>query len=502
MKTKIFIKNSFTSIILELVVFTFGFFVPKLVIQTYGPTIHGLSASVTQIITLLQLLQAGAVGATIFSLYKPINEKNESLVHGIVNNANKYFNKIGTIFIILIILVGIVASFILSSTEIPWHYVLLTFLILGINGALTFFFISKYDIVLSAHQKRYVLTFSGIIEKIVYYIVLFIVIHFKMNFLLMYVSVIVGSLTKIIYLKHRVSRFFILNHNILTTYRDENSALRKYSLINSLSQQLIYASPILILSYFFDLVLVSVYSIYNMIQIILFMIINTIYYSVGEIIGEKLANQNKQHVIYVLDNVGFIYFIVQVIFLSGSIVLISPFVSLYVDNISLVQYIYLPLGYLIVLNMLTHATISPLRNVINGMGLYKKTYIINLISAVISIAVGLFMMKFNFYFLLLVPIFFNVILIVAYLVIIHNSDFEKFVNLTLVRLIATATFLFLLFVIDNTLNLKILTWFQWTSYGVIIVFSVIIFIILYVIIFERNKIGTIRKYIRMIMNRA
>ena len=74
---KTFFKNSFTSLFLEIVVFIVGFFVPKLIIDIYGSEVHGLSTSIIQILSIIQLIQAGAVGASIYSLLKPIHDNDQ-----------------------------------------------------------------------------------------------------------------------------------------------------------------------------------------------------------------------------------------------------------------------------------------------------------------------------------------------------------------------------------------------------------------------------------------
>ena len=80
MRTKSTIRNSIYSVFFQLFTLAVGFFVPKLVIEAYGSEVNGLTSNVNQLINLINLLQAGLVGASIFEMFEPIARKDYKLV--------------------------------------------------------------------------------------------------------------------------------------------------------------------------------------------------------------------------------------------------------------------------------------------------------------------------------------------------------------------------------------------------------------------------------------
>ena len=66
------LKNMIASLACEIMLVLFGLVVPRLIIETYGSEVNGLTSTITQVLSILNLLQAGAVGASIFQMYKPI----------------------------------------------------------------------------------------------------------------------------------------------------------------------------------------------------------------------------------------------------------------------------------------------------------------------------------------------------------------------------------------------------------------------------------------------
>ena len=101
MRSKNTLKNIATSISYEIMLILFGLVAPKLIIDTYGSEVNGLSSTVHQILQILNLLQAGAVGASIFQMFKPVAEQDYKQISIVLEASRKYFWKIGSIFLLL-----------------------------------------------------------------------------------------------------------------------------------------------------------------------------------------------------------------------------------------------------------------------------------------------------------------------------------------------------------------------------------------------------------------
>ena len=71
------IQNTIVALMSETIVTLVGFFMPRAIILNYGSAMNGLITSLQQFIQYFSLIEAGLLGAAVFSLYKPLAEKNE-----------------------------------------------------------------------------------------------------------------------------------------------------------------------------------------------------------------------------------------------------------------------------------------------------------------------------------------------------------------------------------------------------------------------------------------
>ena len=83
MRTKNTVKNSVVTLAFQIVTLIIGFVVPRWVISVYGSDVNGLTTNINQVINIINLLQAGLVGASIFEMYKPISKGDYETVGNI-----------------------------------------------------------------------------------------------------------------------------------------------------------------------------------------------------------------------------------------------------------------------------------------------------------------------------------------------------------------------------------------------------------------------------------
>ena len=200
MRSKRALLNIIIALIYEMFLIVMGIVIPKLIIGAYGSDVNGLTSTINNVLAILNLIQAGAVGASIFQMFKPVAEKDYETQGKILASSRKYFNKIGFIFLSLVLISAPVLSLAMTSGSIGFWDKIIAFLLLGVNGSLSFFFVSNYDILFSSNQKRFLLSLGGLFDKIIYYALIILIIIFKFNYLSMYFVTIVGTFTKIVFL--------------------------------------------------------------------------------------------------------------------------------------------------------------------------------------------------------------------------------------------------------------------------------------------------------------
>ena len=75
-RTEKFLKNSASTALLQVITMLSGFIIPRVMLDIYGSEINGLISSITQFINYFMLVEAGLSAAVVYSLYKPLAEKD------------------------------------------------------------------------------------------------------------------------------------------------------------------------------------------------------------------------------------------------------------------------------------------------------------------------------------------------------------------------------------------------------------------------------------------
>lgn len=104
---KKFMLNSVTTALLQVVTMIAGFITPRFMLTAYGSEINGLISSILQFISYFNLVEAGLSSAAVYSLYKPIAEKDYNRINRIVVAAKHFYVKSGFIFVGLVVILAI-----------------------------------------------------------------------------------------------------------------------------------------------------------------------------------------------------------------------------------------------------------------------------------------------------------------------------------------------------------------------------------------------------------
>ena len=115
MRGKKLLKNITLSIAVQIITAICGFIIPKLIIEQYGSAINGLVSSITQFLAYITFLEAGIGPVIKAALYKPIAKNDKATVQEILKTSEKFFKKIGYIFIGYLIILCILYPNIINN---------------------------------------------------------------------------------------------------------------------------------------------------------------------------------------------------------------------------------------------------------------------------------------------------------------------------------------------------------------------------------------------------
>ena len=388
-RTGKFLKNSASTFLYRIILLLSGFITPRIMLTFYGSEINGLVSSVVQFVSYISLVEAGLSAATIYSLYKPLADNDKNRISSIVTAAKKFYYKSGYFFLALIFLLAFLYPFFVKMPSgMGYIDVLILVFISGVSGAIDFFTLAKYQALLSADQKTYIISLASAIYVIINTVTIAIFSFLKFNIAavkgIALLAVFVRTAILVIYCK---KKYPYINYNAKPDY----SALSKRW--DALFQQVLgvvqNGAPIIILTVVTgDLTLISIYTVYNMVIAGLNSLLGIFISGLSSSFGEVIAKNEQKTLQKAYGDFETAYYILICIVYSIAFVMIVPFVKIYTAGVNDADYVNVLIGFLFVLNGFLYNIKTPQGMLVLSAGLYKETRYRSLMQALLIIIVG------------------------------------------------------------------------------------------------------------------
>ncbi len=376
--------NFIFGILGQIVTLIIGIVIPRLFITSFGSEVNGFINSMNQVFVYVALLEAGVGGASLQRLYAPAGRNDREEINDILSATNYFYNKVGVLYMLLVTALAFVYPLVVTSSLDYWVMVVLV-LLSGLSGALPYFFQAKYKLLLQAEGKGYVISALTTATSVL-------LSGSKLVLLLMGCNVIVVqsaylvinllmSLIYIAYIKKRYGWIAFSKKPDLTVISQRNSVL-----IHQISTLIFNNTDILILTFFCDLVSVSIYVLYkNFISMIL-NLLSTFMSSFSFKLGHCFEDRDR--FLYLNDMFEPLCISLTFALMTITYVFLTPFLSLYTAGMD-ADYIipYLPLLFC-VMEVLSQVR-TPALNIINYAGHFKETQWRSVLETGINLTVSL-----------------------------------------------------------------------------------------------------------------
>ena len=150
------IKVAFLFYILNLAL---QFISRKIFLDYLGSEVLGLNTTSQNLLGFLNLAELGIGSAIAYSLYKPLSTNNTQDINNIVSVQGWMYHQIAWFIIIASCVLMLFFPYIFAKTSLPIWYAYGSFSALLIGSLLSYFF-NYRQIVLSADQKEYKITYT------------------------------------------------------------------------------------------------------------------------------------------------------------------------------------------------------------------------------------------------------------------------------------------------------------------------------------------------------
>ncbi|KGL56219.1 sugar transporter [Porphyromonas gulae] len=299
------IQNTKVSLCYFLLILVTTFFSRKVFIDSLGTEVLGLNTTITNLLGLLNLSELGIGTAVSFALFKPLLDNNRKGITEIVSVQGWLYRNIAILIIIVGMILMLFFPWIFQKTDLPLWYAYATYIVF-LTSSLSGYFVNYRQIILSADQKQYKITYitKGLtfLKLIIQILVLYyspwsyqgwLVVEFVFAFLIA------------IMLEYSVRKTYPW---LKTSFRIGKSVYKEHEVILTKSKQLFFhkvagyvlnqTSPLIIYAYT-TLTLVAIYGNYMLIVSGLISLLVAIFSGIIPTLGNLIAEGKRESILKV-----------------------------------------------------------------------------------------------------------------------------------------------------------------------------------------------------------
>ena len=370
MRSKKALRNIIFDLLLQFVAIIYGFVVPRIIIGYFGSEVNGLVSSITQFLSYIALFESGFGPVVRATLYKPIADKNRTVVLRILRTAEDFFRRIALIFLVYILVLCFIFPFITQMDFEPLFTAVLI-LVIGISTFAEYFFGMTYKLYLRAKQETYVISLVQLVTYILCIVAVVLLTTSGANI------IIVKAVTGLVFTIRPLALNYYVHRKYNISLQNVKSGYPIKQKWDGLAQHIASVihshTDVVVLTLCASLTDVSIYSVYYLVvkgvKDLVLAFTNSIDAPFGDMLAKnEITNLNKKFAAYEV-----MFCTIATILFTCVIVLITPFVSVYIGSNPDADY-YQPLfGVLIVISEYICIIRTPYNKLTYAAGHFKET---------------------------------------------------------------------------------------------------------------------------------
>lgn len=378
--------NTLSGLLLQVTTVICGFILPRAILSRYGSEVNGLVNSVAQFLQMIAFLELG-VGAVIQSaLYKPLADEDSQKISEVIASGSSFFRKLGAILVVYVAVL-MVAFPVLVDDTFGFAYTASLILAMSISHFARYYFGIIDSLLLDADQQAYVLNLVDIIALIV-------------NTALCYLLVTLGYSIQVV--KFTTAGIFLATPIAARLYIRRNYSIdRKCKFTvdpveqkwNGVAQHIaaivLDSTDVAVLSIFATMSDVSVYSVYLLVVSGIKNLILSCCSGIGSLFGELWAKEEREELDRYFGISQWAVHVVSLFVWCCTYKLIIPFVMIYTEGVTDVNYNVPLFAALICIAYMLYCLRLPFNEMILAAGHYRNTQGIFIGAAAINLVLSI-----------------------------------------------------------------------------------------------------------------
>lgn len=394
MRTKNSLKNMYIGIISQIIITLLGFLSRKVLFDSLGDAYLGVNGVLTNVLSMLSLVEGGIGTSIVYNLYKPLADNDEEKVIALVQLYKKLYSILCILVFILSLVLYPFLGVLMRDKESIANLALVYFIFVARN-ILSYLNAHKWSLI-NADQKGYVLAKINLIFNILTTISKIVILLLTNNYVLflgidliifviqnIYNGTIVSKRYSYIKTKKKYSIDLKVKENLITNV--------KALFLHNFGRFCVFGTDNILISSLIGLRIAGRYSNYSMVMGQLSAVVNPILNSISASVGNLVATESEEKTYEVFKITYFINFWIFswcTIFLYN---LLEPFINWWMGKGLLLD----KFTFVIVL---INFYVSGLRTSIgifkDKAGIFKDDKYIPIIEAIINLGSSIILVKY------------------------------------------------------------------------------------------------------------
>lgn len=376
--------NFLFGLLAQIVSLAVGIIVPRLFIVNYGSEVNGYINSITQIFVYVALLEAGIGSASVSALYSPVGSGDKDKVNGILSATNRYYTRTAFFYLAVVVALSFIYPLVVDST-LPYYLMVGIFLINGGSGVVAYFFHAKYKLLLSVDGRAYVTSAVTSVYQVLLSLgkAIFLLLGFHI-FLVQGLYLLLNLLQAVIFAVYIKRTYPWLN----VRAEPDRAAISKSknAMVHQISGLIFNNTDVLVLTFFCNLTVVSVYALYKTLINLIGTLINHFMNSINFKMGQTF--RDRPRFLRMFDAYETVHVSLSFALCTVAYILFLPFLRLYTAGMD-ADYLLTYMPLLAVLTELLSFIRLPSQNVITFAGHFKETQWRSVLESAINLSTSL-----------------------------------------------------------------------------------------------------------------
>lgn len=396
MRTKKTFINMCAKFVNQIVVILLGLISRRVMIDSVGVQYLGINGVLENVFTIISLAESGIGVAMVYSLYKPLAEKNEHIIKGLMQFYRKSYHILAAFTLCAgLAIIPFLPVFLKGNTVNNTMIIYFLFLFQAVTSYLFTYKVSLNN----ADQNQYIVTIINTISQTLVLIIKIAILYFWKNYIVFLTIDIIFNLIRNLVISHIVDRMypFLKDKDHVALDKEIKDPLYKNIkalFVGKLGYIVSVASDNLVISSKLSVISVGLYSNYTTIITAASNFVKIFISSSTASVGNAVASETKENVYKIFKKMLFINFWIYTVCAVGMFCLLTPFV----ENIWLGKEFGLGelTTFLIVFNFFLDGIMAPIDSVKSSAGIYWNDRYIPIAAAVLNLVLSiLFVQKYQ-----------------------------------------------------------------------------------------------------------